>query len=257
MADVKMPESIPCKFDARSWRPCKRPSDNGLCSLHEGKKCCSCGEQAMRSCDEGMGGLTCGALLCDTCHHGDEGGHVTQDVYRVEMEEKLELIRTGKESKRMLAARGIPTDVELPRHLKELLDSGSEDFSLTLCYILRLKQGSMYEFPAILRDGRTQMVVTTADKESIIRVWRSLESRSSEMVIEPWMVNEKIGVGYGYFKDEMYQRQSKPARILSAKEIDDLFAKDDHPFRWAPGIIGVASLSQRQFEALIETAAAA
>jgi hypothetical protein len=70
------------------------------------------------------------------------------------------------------------------------------------------------------------------------------------------MVNEKIGVGYGYFTDRTYQKLSKPARILSAQEIDEMFSKDDHPFRWAPGIIGVASLSQQQFEDLIETAAA-
>ncbi len=170
------------------------------------------------------------------------------------MEEQSELDRTGKESKRMLALRGIPTDVELPRHLKELLENGTEDFSLTVCFVLRLKQGSMYEFPAILKNKK--IVVTTTDKKSIFRVWRSLEPRSSEVVSEPWVVNEKIGVGYRYFVDSTYEKLSKPARILSAKEIDELFAKDDHPFRWAPGIIGVASLSPQQFEDLIETAAA-
>jgi hypothetical protein len=202
-----------------------------------------------------MGGLACGAFLCDTCRHSFEtNNHVTQDVYRAEMEERSELDRTGKESKRMLAARGIPTDVDLPRHLKELLDSKSEDFPLTLCYVLRLKQGSMYEFPAVLKDAR--IVVTTSSKEAIVRVWRSLEPRSSEVVTETWMVNEKIGVGYAYFKEESYQKLSKPARVFSAREIGEMFAKDGHPFRWAPGIIGCQSLSEQQFNALIEAAAA-
>src|SRR4051812_43105570 len=99
MADVKMPESVPCKFDAKGWAPCKKPSTNGFCSKHEKEKCVSCGEQALRSCDAGMGGLSCGSSLCDTCKHSmEDSTHVVKEVYDVQVREQRELEKTGKES---------------------------------------------------------------------------------------------------------------------------------------------------------------
>jgi hypothetical protein len=70
MADVVLPAFLPCKFYI-AWRgTCDRPSDNGWCSLHEGQKCCVCGEQAVRQCEyAATSPLVCGALLCVTCEH--------------------------------------------------------------------------------------------------------------------------------------------------------------------------------------------
>jgi hypothetical protein len=82
MADVKMPESTPCQFDAKGWAPCKKPSDNGWCSEHEGLKCSSCGGQAVTNCDAQIFGLACGEPLCADCTHSYIGDatHVTKAV---------------------------------------------------------------------------------------------------------------------------------------------------------------------------------
>jgi hypothetical protein len=251
MADVKMPESVPCEFDAKGWAPCKKPSTNSLCSKHEKLKCSSCGEQALRSCDAGMGGLACGAPLCATCQHSMEGGgvHVTKVVYDVQVKEKLELRKTGKESKRMLELRGVRTDVELPRHLEELLKNAPEGFFLKVCHFLRIKHDLMGTFPAILKD--TKIMVVTADKDSIIRIWKSLEPRRSEIVVEVFMVNEKLGVAYVMASDKFDQIQSRPLKLFSREEIEGSFTNDLQPFEWAPGLIG-AEISKQQFTSLIQ-----
>jgi hypothetical protein len=255
MADVVIPKSIPCKFDEKGWAPCKIPSTNGLCSKHEKAKCVSCGGQALRSCDEGMGGLACGADLCLTCQHSMEGGtHVTKQVYKAQMREEAELSQTGKESERMLALRGVPTDVELPRHLEELLRAKSEDFNLAVCYILRIKHGLMGEFPAILKDSR--IAVITPDKDAIVRIWSSLSPRDSEIISDFWMIYPKIGVGYRMCHDRSEQKQSKPYKIFSKEEIDLLFANTKKPFAWAPGLIG-GSISQQHFDTIIQREVAA
>jgi hypothetical protein len=36
-----------------------------------------------------------------------------------------------------------------------------------------------------------------------------------------------------------------------------MFAKDEHPFRWAPGIIGVEWMSEQRFNELIDKVAVA
>lgn len=249
MADVNMPESVPCKFDSMGWSPCRKPSDNGICSKHEGLKCVCCGKQALRSCYAQMGGMACGSPLCEDCQHGLYGGHVTGQVYEEQVREETEFLKTGKESKIMLALRGVPTDVELPCNLKELLELGREDFSLKNCYYLRIKHGCAGEFPAIVKN--TRIMVITADKSSILRVWGSLFPENSEIVTSAWLVNDKIGVGYYMAGGVVEQEQSRPYKIFSVGEVIEYFAKEEEPFRWAPGLIG-ARISQQQFEQLIK-----
>lgn len=252
MADVVMPKSVPCKFNAKGWAPCKKPSDNGFCSEHENLKCVCCAKQALRSCDAQMGGLACGAPLCETCQHSTEGGriHVTKQVFDDQMSEEREYARTRKESKRMLASRGVPTDIEFPRHLKELLDSGKrEDFNLMRCYYLRIKHGLMGEFPVITKNNR--IVVITPDKDSMSQIWKSLAPKESEVVTAECIVNTAIGVGYFMREDKFEQELSKPYKIFSKEEIQVLFAKDTQPFQWAPGLLG-AGISQQRFEELIQ-----
>lgn len=248
MADVEMPNSVPCKFDEKGWAQCKKPSTNGWCSKHEKVKCVVCGEHAVRSCDAGSS-LCCGADLCGTCQHSLEGSnHVTKQVYDQQLKERHELETTGKESKRMLALRGVPTDVELPPHLGELLRGKHEGFALKVCFYLRIKHGLMGTFPAILKG--TKIVLTSPDKESILRVWKSLMPRNSELVADSWMVNEKVGVAYRMSSDASERMRSNPQKIFSKDEIEALFAKDPNPFKWAPGLFG-ADVSKDQFEQII------
>lgn len=73
MADVKIPKappSTPCRFEV-GWRgECGKPTDNGLCSEHEGLECVVCDEQATHTCDyTGSSPFVCGAPLCDNCKH--------------------------------------------------------------------------------------------------------------------------------------------------------------------------------------------
>ena len=73
MADVvmpKMPPSTPCRFESGWKGKCGKPTDNGLCSEHEGMKCIVCDKQATQTCDyTGSSPFVCGAPLCDTCRH--------------------------------------------------------------------------------------------------------------------------------------------------------------------------------------------
>lgn len=70
MADVKMPKSIPCKFDQAWIGKCRKPSTNGWCSKHEKLKCAVCGKQATHECEHtGSSPFVCGEKLCDSCKH--------------------------------------------------------------------------------------------------------------------------------------------------------------------------------------------
>jgi hypothetical protein len=58
-----------CKFNKVWIGKCGKPADeSGFCEEHKGVKCCSCGAQATRECNE-TGWLVCGAPLCDECKH--------------------------------------------------------------------------------------------------------------------------------------------------------------------------------------------
>ena len=60
-----------CKFSEAWSGRCKEEAIEGsdFCEKHTGLVCSSCGEPATCSCDETMGGLVCGAPLCDNCEH--------------------------------------------------------------------------------------------------------------------------------------------------------------------------------------------
>lgn len=67
-----------CKFD-RAWiGACGKPTATTFCDEHSKEKCCSCGGQATRECDE-TGQFVCGFPLCNDCEHsiapdGTNGG---------------------------------------------------------------------------------------------------------------------------------------------------------------------------------------
>ncbi len=250
MADVKMPDSIPCQFDKRGWAPCKKPSTNGWCSKHEKAKCSSCGEQATRSCDAQMGGLGCGAYLCDKCQHGRDGKHISAAEYKKEQHEERELRENGRESDRMLAERGVPRG--LPKHLKELLAGNRDGYELMTCYALELKHGLMGFFPAIQKG--TKIIAIVPDKTLIFRIWRSLEPRDSQLLASEYMVNRELGVVYHMAMSDFDKEQSRPLKLFSAEEVELLFQSNPAPFEWARGLLG-ASTSKQNFDALIERVA--
>lgn len=250
MADVKMPESVPCQFDRGGWAPCKKPSTNGWCSKHENATCSSCGEHATRSCDAQMGGLGCGTHLCDKCQHGRDGKHVTSEVYAKERREEREFEGTGQESPRRLVEKGVPPGV--PKHLKALLAGDRSGYELMTCYALEIKHGLWGFFPAIQKG--TKKIAIVSDKALIFRIWRSLEPRDSALIVSEYMVNFALGVVYPMQTNSFNQEQSRPLKIYTKEEVETLFQSDPKPFEWAPGLLG-ASTSQNQFDVLIEKAA--
>ncbi len=248
--DVVIPKSIPCQFDKGGWSPCAKPSTNGWCSKHEKAKCLSCGKQATRSCDAQMGGLCCGAHLCDKCQHGRDNKHVMASVYAEEQREEREKRETGHESERMLAERGIP--LGLPKHLKELLAGNRAGYELMTCYALEIKHGLWGFFPATRKD--TKMIAIVSDKALIFRIWRSLEPLNSQLIRSEYMGNRSLGVVYPMAVIDVDKEQSRPLKLFSVDEVEALFQADPAPFEWARGLIG-AEVSKGQFERLIESAA--
>jgi hypothetical protein len=250
MADVKMPDSIPCKFDATGYRPCKKPTDNGWCTEHEKAKCGSCGGQATRSCDAQMGGLACGYHLCDTCQHA-ENRHVTKAVADTIHAERRRAEKEGIESKRMLDERGVPEG--LPRHLKDLLVNKVPGYVLKLCYLLQIKHTLWGFFPGVLKG--TKIIVITDDLDLMFRIWLSMDPRDSKLDESPFYVNEELGVAYPAFDlTDFGKEQSKPHKFFQTAEVEKLFETNPQPFGWAPGLFG-AETSKLQFEKIIEKAA--
>ena len=91
---------VTCRWDGGWAGKCKSiATDEGFCEKHHGKKCASCGDVAVRECDQTGIQFVCGAPLCATCQHGvpEEGkegwfmlggGHVTNEVHKQQCEAK-------------------------------------------------------------------------------------------------------------------------------------------------------------------------
>ncbi len=64
-----------CQWDG-GWVGCPNDAMDGgrFCQSHTGKRCVSCGNEAVRSCGE-TGFLVCGADLCESCIHTSGGRH--------------------------------------------------------------------------------------------------------------------------------------------------------------------------------------
>jgi hypothetical protein len=251
MADVKMPQSVPCQFDEGGWAPCRKPSTNGWCSKHEGMKCLSCGTQAYQSCDAQMGGLACGAALCKSCRHSlNDSSHVSSGVLNAQIREREETRKTGKESDRVLTERGVPAG--LPKNLKVLLKENRSEYELKRCYALEIRHGLMGYYPAVVKG--TKMVIIVSNPELIFRIWKSLEPRDSELTVFEGMTREDIGVVYAMRAKDYEQEESRPHKLFSYSEVEELFKKSPEPFNWAPGLFG-ASINHRRFNEIIREAA--
>lgn len=89
--------TVVCRWDGGWAGKCKSiATRDGFCEKHHGKKCVSCGSEAVRECDHTGIQFVCGAPLCATCQHGIPkrgepgmfllgGGHVTAEVYQEQL----------------------------------------------------------------------------------------------------------------------------------------------------------------------------
>lgn len=246
MSDVKIPDSIPCQFDAKGWAPCKKPSDNGWCTDHEGMKCWSCGNQAITSCDAGIGGLACGAPLCATCEHSTDGKHITKEVgeenRRNQREEKI-----ARNASRTNPDRRINDHLNVPMTLFELLkgDWRSEGYEMKKIYFIELKHGLMGCFPAIFVSDKKRIVFTT-DLKLLEKVWEKLPPRPAKLGQLTGYVNEETGIFYEDVESPLNEDE-EPNRILLNTELDELLKSEEKPFKWASGLIGGGQLRKEDF----------
>ena len=248
MGDIKMPDSTPCQFDAKGWSPCQKPTDNGWCSEHEGLKCSSCGTRATHSCDAQMGGLACGANLCDNCTHGRFGDHITREAMgKILEDERAE--RQARIDSRTSPERRMNEELCVPATLHELLkgDWQKEGYALKKAYFLELKHTCIGCFPAVFSSD-SKRVVDTVDLTLLERVWQTLEPREAVINERTAYANEEFGILY--FESEQPTPESRekcePQRFLTEAELEAL-PKEETPFRWAYGLVGERDLSEEAF----------
>lgn len=252
MADVNMPESVPCKFDNNWAGKCGKPSTNGWCSAHENKTCVSCGGKAIRACDVGSS-LICGAPLCENCAHSPNGGgHVAraiaEEIYRKEAEER-EADLTSRKSpvQRMNDVLGVPLN------LHELLKGDTSEWPIKEFYFLELQHGLMGFFPAILESEKR--VVIAIDHDVILRVLTMLTPRRSKLVTNRGYVNERLGILYPILGDNaLLQEDSKPQKFVAVSEFNSLTSNGANPFIWAPGLVGT-DMTTKDFRETLEALA--
>jgi len=245
MATVKMPESIPCKFDAGGWAPCKELTDNGWCSKHEHLKCVSCGKKAVRSCDAQMGGLACGSPLCETCKHGEEGKHITREVAD-KMKQAEQEEESAKIASRTSPIRRMSGKLGVPATLFELLKGNweKEGYKLTKVYYLSLKHGLMGFFPAVFSLDKKRMIFVT-DLHLLEKVWQILEPSEAKIGETIAYFNSELGIGYADAKEQYEREEREPFQALTTVEFKSLESKVK-PFRWAPGLFG-GGISRESF----------
>lgn len=241
MADVKMPKTIPCKFDLGWGEKCEKPTDNGLCTEHEKAKCVCCGDQATHACDHAVS-LCCGALLCDNCTHkpsGSMGEHVTKaeaaKIYKAEREEE-----DAKRASRHSPEARIDEETGLPVNLFELLkiDWKALGFRLEKAYYLELKHDVMGFFPAVLEKGDDAGVIAVTDMSVLESVWRLLEPRKAGIGQVTIYFNPESGYCYGEASSSHEQEQREPFKIMT-QEIFDSIEKPEEVIRWAYGLMSM------------------
>lgn len=249
MATVHPLPSTPCQFE-RSWvGKCGKPTTNGWCDEHQNATCCVCGKQATRDCEAGMGGLTCGAYLCETCTH-TEDRHVTVEEYARMREEKnseKEVIKSSRTDPAQRLVDGVPAN------LFELLKN-PDGFALSKLYYLELDHTLMAFFPAIIYEGKR--IIISTDREFIKEVWKLLEPRQSKM--SELVGYAGSGVAYGRAQGSQVEKEdAKPIRMLTPEELKDLIvaSTDENPtFGWARGLLGADHMTPDSFLRLITLA---
>lgn len=250
MADVKMPHSVPCRFEI-SWKgPCAKPSTNGWCSKHEKLTCCSCGKKATRDCDQASS-LVCGAPLCETCAHSLNGDtHVTEEVFK-EQVRQMEQDRIAVEQSRSCPDQRMDREGD-PTNLFELLkrDTGEQGYHLEKVYSLRLETRLMAYLPAVIDSEKR--VVICRDKNLLVEIWRTLEPRQSQMDTLTSWVNTQKGIAYVDLDDKSEQERSKPMKLLTREEYGTIPRSGQGSISWAPGLLGGKYFSRDEFMKFID-----
>jgi len=255
MADVKMPESIPCRFEI-SWQgKCGKPSTNGWCSEHEKLKCCSCGEKATKSCEHASS-LVCGAPLCDTCSHSlENNSHVTREVLMGQFEcreqERVAVKQSRNSSDQRLDNEGNP--VNLFELLKK--DTKEQGYHLEKVFFLQLDHGLMAFLPAVIHSKRR--IIMCLDKDLLVQIWKTLEPRQSRMESQTCWVNEQKKMAYVDAIDQTGREESKPQKLLTRDEYEKIQEQGSESITWAPGLIGGKYFDQDQFAQFVDKQAAA
>lgn len=245
MTSVTIPESIPCQFDARGWAPCKKPSDNGWCAIHEGLKCVSCGDKAIGSCDVGMGGLCCGAPLCATCEHSSSEVHITKEAAEENRRKANEEVE-ARIASRTNPERRMNQELGVPLTLFELLkkDWRAEGYQIKKVYYLELKHGLMGFFPAIFCADKE--IVFTTDLSILEKVWKSLPPKYATLREHVAYVDEIRGIAY--LDAQPAERETQePFKLLTNDWLNTLVDTEDKPFKWAFGLIGAQDIREDTF----------
>jgi len=144
-------------------------------------------------------------------------------------------------------------ELGVPLNLLELLKHEAPGYSLKDFYYLEIEHACMGFFPAII--AGTRHVVMTTDLALAIQLWQDMPPMVSKLNSNSGYVNTELGIVYpmlGSADDE--KERSKPQRLLTRERLDELRAANEHPFAWAPGLLG-GGTSAREMRRLIEITA--
>ncbi len=245
-----MPKSKPCLLEVSWVGKCDKPSTNGWCSKHENLKCCSCGAKATQDCDHGSS-LICGAPLCETCQHSLDGDrHVTGAVYKEQTDKRKQEEVAVEQSRKSLEQRF--NGEGIPSNLFELFkkDPKEQGYRLDKVFFLQLTHGLMAFYPAVI--DAEKRVIACLDRSLLIEVWKTLEPRDSKMGSMICYVNMQKGVAYPNADEQYGQERSKPEKILTRNEYEEIRKKTPHAITWAPGLIGGQYFEPALFQAYVD-----
>ncbi len=192
-----------------------------------------------------MGGLGCGAPLCNNCQHS-KSGHVTgekaAELYAVEQSEERARIGSRTNPEQRTDENGCPLN------LFEVLKGDPSSYELQVGYFLSLEHGLMGFFPAIFADDSKRVVVTLS-KPLIEKVWKMLPPRKSRLSHNTFYVVKTHSVAFADVDDK---ERSGPDRYLTEEEFEQLTSDPENkPFKWAPGLIGNDMSSEEFLDAII------
>jgi len=144
-------------------------------------------------------------------------------------------------------------ELGVPLNLLELLKRDAPGYALKEFYYLELDHDCMGSFPAII--AGTRHVVAATELALAFDLWQDMPPRISKLRSNSGYVNDELGIVYPMLgsADEEKER-SKPLRFLTRARLDELRAANEHPFAWAPGLLG-GGTSAREMRRLIEVTA--
>jgi hypothetical protein len=146
--------------------------------------------------------------------------------------------------------KALPKDT--PENLAELLKGSQQGYEIRTGYSLQLKHGLMGYFPALYKGTRD--IVVAFDRQLAQEVWKTMSPRQSKLDEGRFYVNDQIGICYPILGTTKYEEEeSKPIVFLTREEFTGLMAADQHPFEWAPGLIG-NDMSLAEFRQTLEAA---